>query len=62
MSNENAKKSFMVGGAVRTKKFGDGTLVKVDELGIGAERHPVYHVRLKNQDVRHFVEGEVTAL
>ncbi|MFA6161774.1 MAG: hypothetical protein WC766_06460 [Patescibacteria group bacterium] len=62
MSNDTVKKALAIDVSVKTKKYGEGKIVKIDELGIGSTRHPVFHVRLLNDDVRHFVEGEITAI
>lgn len=62
MTVEEKKKPLVVGDVVNCEKFGNGTITYIDHVGLGDEKYAVYHVALKNDDVRHFVAGKIKVI
>lgn len=55
----NDKETLAKGTEVTVKKYGVGVIESVHQQESENGAHPVYHVRLANDEVRHFVTTDL---
>lgn len=55
----NEKETLTKGTAVSVKKYGAGVIESVHQQESENGTYPVYHVRLTNDEVRHFVLADL---